>query len=114
MLGGTLLTEVPPSMAFTATPVVRDDSAGNRKLTVTDVTADNTYAAGGAPLTAAQLGLNRVFFAVCSIKTAAATGNAVDASYDTANAKLKVNAAAGEIANASGSGLVVTVIAWGY
>ena len=101
-------------MAFTATPVVRDDSSGNRKLTVTDVTADNTYASGGAPLTAAQLGLNRVFFSTSSIKTAAATGNAVDAYYDEANAKLKVNAAAGEIANASGTGLVVRVVAWGY
>jgi hypothetical protein len=104
-------------MALTITPVVRDDSAGNRKLTVTDITTDNSYAAGGFPLTPANLGLNRVFFGLCSITTAAATGNAVDASLDVSSPtapKLKLVAAAAEVANAAGTGAVVRVIAWGY
>lgn len=101
-------------MALTITPVVRDDSAGNRKLTVTDITTDANYTAGGFTVTPANLGLNRVFFATCNIKTAAAGSTAVDVFYDEVASKLKFNAAAAEMANSLGSGTVVRVVAWGY
>jgi hypothetical protein len=40
---------------------------GAERRTVTDVTFDNSYAEGGEPLTAEQLGLNSVDVAVCSL-----------------------------------------------
>lgn len=105
-------------MAFTAAAVrqVRD-SHGNQIATVTDVTADGSYAAGGAPVTAAALGLAFVQSGVANILTSAATGNAVDAAVipqTDGSIKLKLNAAAAEVANAAGTGLVVRVLAFGY
>jgi len=106
-------------MAF-STAAVRQasDVHGNQKVTVTDITADASYAAGGAPVTAAALGL--AFVQSClsaNIVTAAATGNAIDAvglPQTDGSVKLKLNAAAAEVANGAGTGLVVRLVAAGY
>lgn len=104
-------------MALTITPVRTRDSHGNQQRSITDVTLDGSYVAGGVALTALQLGLTFVQDGTANIVTAAATGNAVDAivvPQVDGSAKLKLAAAAAEVANAAGTGLVVRVTAFGY
>jgi hypothetical protein len=103
-------------MAATAVVARKNDVLGNLRTTVTDVTADASYAAGGFPLTAAQLGLGQVVFGLCSITTPSGTGTAVDAvlvPQTDGSVKLKLVTATGEVANASNSGAVIRVMAFG-
>jgi len=53
-------------MAATVSSVLTARNSGF--LSVTDVTLDSSYAEGGEPLTAEQLGLASVDYAVCTIK----------------------------------------------
>lgn len=100
--------------ATVGVPTVQELSSGSFRVTVTDVTMDASYPTGGLAVTKAQLGLNTVIFAQASIVTTAAAGAAVDAVYDVANQKVKLIAAAAEVANAANTtGLVVRVTALG-
>lgn len=54
-------------MAVTTTRTQKQRVPGNQKFTVTSVTFDSSYAEGGEPLTAAQLGLTKVDFAMCNL-----------------------------------------------
>lgn len=85
-------------MAVTATRTQLPVVPGAQRMTVTEVTFDNSYPTGGEPLTASDLGLTGVDFAIATIKTAG-TGSVTAVFYDIPNAKLKAFAAAAEIAN---------------
>ena len=95
-------------------------SVGPLKLTQTTITLDNTYAAGGIPLTPAQLSLNdAVLCGWISIRTSVATASPSDGVLDCASTtapKLKLQAASGlaELANGAGTGAIVDVYALGY
>ena len=100
-------------MATTNSRVVTPTVPGAERYTVTDVVFDSSYPTGGEPLTAADLGLTSVSFAISSVKTAG-TGSVTDVFYDIANAKLKAYAAAAEIANATDiSAVAAQVVAFG-
>lgn len=97
-----------------AASVRRNDFAKALRVTVTDVTMDTSYPTGGESITAADLGLKSVFFAIANLQTTATTA-ANDAWYDVTNSKLKVNGPTAEVANgASLASVVITVYAWGY
>lgn len=102
-------------MAVSALTAIRSNVVhGNDRVTVTDVTMDATnYTAGGVALTAANLGLNAVKHATCSIKTVTANGP-VACWYDVVNQKLKCNDATAEVGAVSLSGAIVEVVAYGY
>lgn len=80
-------------MAATAAVKKTAKVPGSERRTVTEVTLDNSYAAGGEPVTAAQLGLRVVDFAVCTVKNGSeAEATAVGSVYyDAAAGKLVVN-----------------------
>lgn len=86
------------------------------KVTVTDVSFDAAYPTGGEAVTAANLGLNRVDFAIATVKSAAtSTVNVANVHYNRDTAKLLAyDETPAEIANdADLAGIVVQVVAWG-
>lgn len=89
---------------------------GSRRVTVTDITLDSSYPTGGEAVTAANLGLSTVLFAICNVKAVSGTVNIANAYYDQANSKLKIyDETPGEVANAADlSSNVVRVLAFGY
>lgn len=89
---------------------------GNRKKTVTDVTGDSAYPSGGEPLTAANLGLRKVVYAVANpVATGTNAGTAaIAAKYDVANSKLLVYDGDSEVGAVNLSDLVVRVEAYGW
>jgi hypothetical protein len=100
-------------MAVTPTRVLPVTVPGAERYTVTDVLFDSSYPTGGEPLTASDLGLTTVAWAVSSIKTAG-TGSVTDVFYDITNSKLKAYAAAAEIANTTDlSAVSAQVVAFG-
>lgn len=112
-------------MALTITPRAVDEYGafktvpGSTAFTLTSITLDNSYAAGGIPLTPAQLGLtSNVYFGVANVRTSVATASpsngALDCSTTTAP-KLKLQGATSlaELANAAGTGAIVDVLAFG-
>lgn len=110
-------------MALTLTPRGVDKNSATRAVssmyfTYTSVTLDNSYAAGGIPLTPAQLGLGQVFFGTINIRTAVVTASPSDGALDCTNPgapKLKLQAAGSlaELANGAGTGAIVDVLAFG-
>ena len=92
---------------------------GRLYQSLTSVTLDGSYAAGGVVLTPVNLGMvDAVYYGVATIRTPeAASGTAVQAVLDCSNPaapKLKLNTATGEVAAASNSGAVIDVLAYGY
>ena len=96
---------------------------GDLKLTVTNVVGSASYTTGGDALTAAQLGLGTVLFAIVSVTASSGSNNAgAEASYNVANSTLQVfaatDAAGVPLAEAASttnlSGLTFQVIAFGY
>lgn len=85
-------------MSVTVTPKVVATVPGAQRFTVTEVTFDSSYPTGGEPLTATDLGLTTVDFAIATLKVAG-TGSVTAVFYDVANAKLLAYAAAAQIAN---------------
>jgi hypothetical protein len=86
------------------------------KTTVTEVTFDNSYPTGGEAVTAADLGLSRVDYAIATVKSATGGGvNVANVFYNIATGKILVyDETPAEAANAADlSTLVVQVIAWG-
>ena len=88
---------------------------GNKRVTFSTVTFDSSYPTGGEPLTAADLGLSTVEYAVCNVNTVGGTQNVANVWYDKANSKIKVyDETPGEASNTSDlSTLLVDVIAFG-
>lgn len=100
-------------MAVTATRVVLPTVPGASRFTVTDVLFDSSYPTGGEPLTASDLGLTFVEWAISTVKVAG-TGSVISVFYDIANAKLLAYAAAAQIANTTDiSAVTATVVAFG-
>jgi hypothetical protein len=91
---------------------------GTEKKTVTQVTFDNSYAAGGEPLTAAQLGLKKVKEAHCDIVHGSeAEGIASSAFYDVATGLIHLqNTKTGKevVAAVDCSHVIVSVTAYGH
>lgn len=91
---------------------------GAEKRTVTRITLDNAYPAGGEVVTPEDLGLQRVVFAQAEVVhgTESAELRVANADYDVVNEKLKLfdNATGKELANGKdASKVVVQVVAWG-
>lgn len=90
-------------------------AVGALNLTMTTITLDATYAAGGIPLTPSQLGhVNSVLGGWVTVRTAVATASPSDGTLDCTSVsapKLKLQAAGAlaELANAAGSGAVLDV-----
>ena len=110
-------------MAVGAITLLRTgDVHGGQRVTVNSVvpTSGANYATGGVPITAAQLGLQNVQFAVCEEVTQATTvgpGSAVALAQSDGSIKLKCNVAAGNAENASNADLSATLVkitAFGY
>ena len=100
-------------MAVTVTAHVDNKVVEGHRVTVTDVTFDNSYPTGGEPLTLAQLGLTNVIWVIATVKVAGA-GSVTAVSYDVANKKLLAYAAGAQIANAVNLAAVTAqVVAYG-
>jgi hypothetical protein len=100
-------------MATTNSRVVVPFVPGAERVTVTDVTFDSSYPTGGESVTAADLGLTSVTFAITSIKTAG-TGSVTEAFYVTSTGLLKAYTAAAEVANATDlSAVTAQIVAFG-
>lgn len=99
------------SIATAADPAVQ----GNTRVVIKDITLDTSYPTGGYSLTAADLGLTRVLFAVATVKAVSGTTDITQVQYDLTNSKLQVfDQTPAEIANATSlASDVVRVIAWG-
>jgi hypothetical protein len=96
-----------------ASTAVESLNAGNMRVTVRDIQFDNNYPTGGEPVTPEQLGLQQVFLAIPTVKTAG-TGSVTSLHFDSDNMKLVANAAAAEVANAVDlSAVHARVIAFG-
>ena len=111
----TQLTDSPNGLNL---PVV----LGPLKATVTTVVGDAAYATGGTALSAAQLGLATVVFAICTVSGSASNNGAITAAYNLSTGKLQCFAGAGTTPNiglaepnsVNLSGLTITVLAFGY
>lgn len=99
-------------MAVTATKVVSPFVPGAGRITVTEVLFDSAYVAGGEPLTASDLGLQTVDFAISTLKTAG-TGSVTQVWYDVTNSKLKAYTAAAEAGVVDLSAVTAVVVAFG-
>ena len=86
---------------------------GDRRVTQTDVVFDSSYPTGGESLTASDLGLTYVDFAIAKVKVNG-TGSVVNVTYDIANKKLIAYTAAAEVADTTDiSAVTATVTAFG-
>lgn len=110
-------------MAITPTSVRQaGDTAGNLKVTVTDLLTDASYltASGGFVVTAAQLGLAGVLavYGVNIVTPKAGTGTAVAASgkanSSSTGITIKCVTATAEIADGSNDTAVLRVVAAGF
>jgi len=110
-------------MAVSASRVRKGRVPGTLRLAITNVTFDNSYASGGEPCTAGELGLRRVVFADCNIiaGSESATLRPTNCYYTPATSseagKLHlIDSATGKEMEATKdmSKLKVEVQAWGY
>jgi hypothetical protein len=86
---------------------------GNLRCTVRDVVLDDSYPTGGESLTAADLGMSVVSFAIATVKVAG-TGSVTAVHYDVATSKLLAYTAAAQVGNTVDvSAVTVQVIAFG-
>lgn len=88
---------------------------GNRREVVYDCTFDNKYATGGESLTPADVGLNFIERATCSLGARTGSLNASGgATYNKETQKLLLYAATAEVASeADASGITIRVVAQG-
>lgn len=102
-------------MATTAKVFRNGAGLGNKRISVYDVTMDSSYPTGGESITASDLGLRRVDFAICTVKAVSGTVNVAQAHYIPSTGKLKVyDETPGEVANAADlSNVVIQVVAIG-
>ena len=100
------ITETPSSTVF-----------GNKRVSVAEVTFDNSYPTGGEALTATDLGLTSVDFAITTVVSATGAGvNVANAFYEVdSDVVLVYDETPAQVANASDlSNVVVQVVAFGY
>ena len=100
------LTEVPATTVF-----------GNKRVSVAEVTLDSSYPTGGESITATQLGLKSVDFAITTVKSATGAGvNVATAYYDNSTSKVLVydETPAQAASEADLSNVVVQIVAFGY
>jgi len=102
-------------MAVSVTLDQRPKAVGDEMRSRATVTMDSSYPTGGEPLTARELGLRYVNYALCTISAVGGTVNVVQAHYDKENSKLKLfDETPAEVANAADvSNIKVQVIAFG-
>ena len=102
---------------------VSTSSIGDIKITLSTVVGGTSYTTGGDALTAANLGLTKVLFAIPLITAATGTNSAVtSAVYDVTNSKLLFYSSDGsapdilaQVASTQNvSGVTVTILAFGY
>lgn len=88
---------------------------GNQKEICCDVTFDSSYTEKGEALTRAQLGLNNIERATCTINAVKGSVNVVSASYDPTEQLIHLyDETPGEVASeANVEGMVVRVVARG-
>lgn len=95
---------------------------GDLKMTLTTIVGDSAYATGGTAVTAAQLGLGTLKYAVVvGLSGSASNNGAVQATFNNSTGKLQMWASSGtspvglvEAGSVNLSGLTVTIQAWGY
>ena len=102
-------------MAVTASLKKPARVPGAERRTVTEVTLDNSYPTGGESLTAKELGLRTVDFAICTVSAVGGTINVTQAHYDVSTSKVKLfDETPAEVANAADvSGIKLQVVAFG-
>lgn len=103
-------------MAASASIVKPSVVPGAERYTVTHVTLDNNYVAGGYTLTAADLGLVAVDFAICSLVEPSTEDPVDGAIYDIDNEKLICLISGVEVADTTTDDLsdaVIQVVAFG-
>lgn len=109
-LGTITPRTIDPTGAPAGTPMV----LGAIKMTVTDVVMDTSYPTGGSALSAAQLGLTRVLFAISEVSVVGA-GGMTEVHYSVSTNKLKAFTGTAEVANTTDlSANTVQVVAFGY
>lgn len=89
---------------------------GAERYTVTEVTLDNNYATGGYALSAADLGLTAVQFAICNLISPSTKDPVDGAIYDVENEKLICTISGAEVADTTTDDLsdaVIQVVAFG-
>lgn len=99
----------------------RPVNLGALKVTISTVVGDSAYATGGTTLTAAQLGLGSLAFAlVIGVSGSGANNGAVEASYNNSTGKLQMWATTGtspvglaEPNSVNLSGITAIVLAFG-
>jgi len=80
--------------------IVTKGVAGNMRINVVDVTLDGSYASGGYALTAAGLGMARIFHINAEMKT----GENLLAQYNHTSGKLEILKGASTVTVTTGSG----------
>ncbi len=87
---------------------------GNMKVAVVEVTFDSSYATGGESLTASDLGLQKVHFAICNIVDVGAdTVNVTNAYYDKTASTVVLIDETPAVVTGDVSAVVVQVVAFG-
>lgn len=117
-LGTITKVAVDPHVA-TPQPV----AVGDLKMTLTTIVGDSAYATGGTAVTAANLGLGTLIYAVVvGVKGSGSNSGAVQAYFNNATGKLQCFAGSGTTPNiglaepnsVNLSGQTYTILAFGY
>jgi len=103
-------------MAVSVSRVQKGTVPGAERVSVTTVTFDNKYVTGGEPVTAANLGLKKVRFAICTIAAVGGTVNVASAHYVPATGLLLLfdETPAQVASEADVSNIKVQVVAFGH
>jgi hypothetical protein len=93
-----------------------DTVFGNQRVKVRDITFDSSYPTGGESVTASDVGLKKVLYAIPTVQAVGGTQNVANVYYDPTNAVLKVfDETPAEAGNGQDlSTLVVRVVFFGY
>ena len=102
-------------MAVSTTVDKTPQVPGAQRFSVSSVTFDSKYVTGGEPLTAAELGLTRVDWAIATVKKVGGTVNVAQAVYNVEKSTLQLfDETPAEVASeADVSNIVVQVVAFG-
>jgi hypothetical protein len=102
-------------MAVSVSLDQRPKAVGDEMRVRATVTMDSSYATGGESLTAKELGLRYVNFAIPTVSAVGGTVNVAQAYYDKSTEKLKLfDETPAEVANAADvSGIKIQVVAFG-
>lgn len=103
-------------MSATVTTVQTARPPGSQKYSVSTVAFDSSYVTGGEPVTAAQLGLRYVEWAITTVSAVGGSVNVANAVYDTTNEKVILydETPAQVASEANVEGVKVQVVAFGH